>query len=420
MASTLTTFDAFLQTFYNKTKVENLTQSGKPLYSRIKKNEAVSGRTWNAALQYANPQGVAGAGGLSAAQASAGVANGGGNVQGVQWAIQMGDYSGSVSIGDKVLMATRNNVAAFLEDQTTEIDGLYEQFATCLALYLWRNGGGSTGVIGSGGTTATIVLATPSDGFNFEVGESVVASANDGSASGNVLLAGSTFITAIDRTSGTITLNAAQAAWVNGSFLFRSGDFAGNISQVSIMKGVDAYVTASTTPGTLYGVNRNLDVQRLSGCKMAPADIAGKGIEERIQQLGAFMAGRYRAMAASGSYECYLHPEDWQNLSISLQSRGIRSLTDTSTSFNFEFIEVLAGGKRLKVFADPYVVKGSAYILRMENWILGSYGELIRTLNGDGLTMLRAVSSNDYEYRLQAYPAVACTAPGYNGRVALP
>jgi hypothetical protein len=34
--------------------------------------------------------------------------------------------------------------------------------------------------------------------------------------------------------------------------------------------------------------------------------------------------------------------------------------------------------------------------------------------------MLRAATTNDYEYRLQSYPAVTCTAPGYNGRVALP
>lgn len=416
MASTLASFDAFLQNYYSKTKVENLTKAGKPMFQRMKKNEAVGGRTWNLALQYANGQGLAA--NLPAAQTAA--AGSGGNVQGAQWAVQMGDYSGSVSIGDKVLMASRNNIAAFLEDQTTEVDGLYEGMANCLAIYLWRNGGGSIGVIGSGGTTASLTLATPSDAFNFEVGQFLNASANDGTGSGNTLLAGSTFITGIDRIAGILTLNAAQGAWVNGSFLFRAGDFAGNVTQVSIMKGVDAYITASTSPGVLYGVTRTADVQRLSGCKVQASDVAGKGIEERIQLLGAYMAGRFRAMTASGMYECYLHPEDWQNLSISLQSRGIRSLTDTTTSFNFEYIEVLAGGKRLKVFADPYVVKGTAYILRMDNWILGSYGELIRTLNGDGLTMLRAVSSNDYEYRLQSYPAVGNTAPGYSGRVPLP
>lgn len=418
MASTLSSFDAFLKQYYNPQKVENLTMAGKPLFARMKKNEGIGGASagWIVPILYVNPQGVATT--LSAAQtAAAGI---GGNVQGVKWAITMGDYSGSVSIGDKVLMASRNNIASFLEDRTTEIDGLYEQFSNSLAQYLWRNGGGATGVIGSGGTTATLTLATPSDAFNFEVGEFVVASANDGSASGNVLLAGSAFVTAVDRVAGIITLNAAQGAWVNTSFLFRAGDFQGNVSQTALMKGVDAFVTSSTSPGVLWGVTRTTDVQRLSGCKVAAADVAGKGIEERIQLLGAYMAGRFRAMTAGGQYECYLHPEDWQNLSISLQSRGLRSLTDATTSFNFEYIEVLAGGKRLKVFADPYVVKGTAYILRMDNWVLGSMGELIRTLNGDGLTMLRAVSSNDYEYRLQSYPAVSCNAPGFQGRVALP
>lgn len=417
MASTLTSFDAFLKQYYNPQKVENLTMAGKPLFAKMKKNEGVGGKTWNVPILFVNPQGVA-ATALSTAQTSA--AGAGGNVQGVQWSISMGDYSGTVSIGDKVLMASRNNIAAFLEDQTTEIDGLYEQMSNSLAIYVWRNGGGATGVIGSGGTTTALTLATPSDAFNFEVGEFIVASANDGSAVGNVLLAGSTFITAIDRTNGILTTNAAPAAWVNGSFLFRAGDFAGNVSQTALMKGVDAFVTSSTSPGVLWGVTRTTDVQRLSGCKLSTTDVAGKGIEERIQLLGAQMAGRFRAMTAGGSYDCYLHPEDWQNLSISLQGRGIRSLTDTSTSFGFEYIEVLAGGKRLKVYADPYAPKGTAYILRMDNWVLGSYGELIRTLNGDGLSMLRAATSNDYEYRLQSYPAVSCNAPGYQGRVALP
>lgn len=413
MASTLTSFDAFLKTFYNAGKIENLTMAGKPFFQRIKKNTEVGGRTWNSSLQFVNPQGVA-ALNLSTAQGNST------NVQGVQWAITMGDYSGTVSIGDRVLMASRNNIAAFLDDKTTEIDGLYEQMSNSIAQYLWRDGGGSTGKISSGGTTVNLTLTNPQDVFNFEVGEGLVASANDGTSNAHVLLAGSAIVTAVDRIGGIVTTGAAPGAWANGSFLFRQGDFAGNLTQTSVMKGVDAFITTSTAPGVLWGVTRTTDVQRLSGCKIAAADLAGKGIEERIQLLGAYMAGRFRAMTAGGTYECYMHPEDWQNLSISLQSRGIRNLTDTSTSFNFEYIDILAGGKRLKTFADPYVVKGSAYILRTDNWVLGSYGELIRTLSGDGLTMLRAATTNDYEYRLQSYPAVTCTAPGYNGRVALP
>lgn len=418
MASTLTSFDAFLKQYYNPQKVEDLSKAGKPFYAKIKKNEAIGGAGlgWIVPVLVTNPQGTATT--LSQAQTSA--AGAGGNVVGFKWAIGMGDYSGSVSIGDKVIMASRNNIAAFLEDQTTEINGLYEQHSNNLAQYLWRDGGGAIGVIASGGTTTAMTLTRATDAFNFQVGQAVVASANDGTGTGNVLLAGSAFVTAVDRVAGIITIGVAQGAWANASFLFRAGDFAGSVSQTALMKGVDAFITSSTSPGVLWGVTRTSDPQRFSGCKIAAADVAGKGIEERIQLLGAYMAGRFQAMQAGGNYECYLHPEDWQNLSISLQSRGIRSLTDATTSFNFEYIEVLAGGKRLKTYADPFIVKGTAYILRMDNWVLGSMGELIRNLNGDGLSMLRAVSSNDYEYRLQSYPAVSCNAPGFNGRVALP
>lgn len=418
MASTLSSFDAFLKQYYNPQKVENLTMAGKPFFAKIKKNEAIGGASagWIVPILYVNPQGVSN----NLANAQTAAAGTGGNVQGVKWAISMGDYSGSVSIGDKVLMASRNNIAAFLEDRTTEIDGLYEQFSNSLSQYLWRNGGGATGQRASASTNV-ITLVNPQDVFNFEVGEYVIAASDDGSAAADNRRAGNTYVTAVDRINGTITLNSAAAitGFADNDYLFRLGDYAGSVV-TTFMKGVDAFVTSSTTPGTLWGVTRTTDIQRLSGCKIATADTSGKGIEERIQLLGAYMAGRFRAMTASGTYECYMHPEDWQNLAISMQARGTRSLTDSTTSFNFEYIELLAGGKRIKTYADPYIVKGTAYILRMENWVLGSMGELIRTLNGDGLTMLRAVSSNDYEYRLQSYPAVSCNAPGFQGRVGLP
>ena len=413
MASTLTTFDAFLKTFYNKQKVENLTMAGKPLLERIKKNTEVAGRTWNVPVLYVNPQGVSG-GSLANAQTATG------NSKGEVFSISMGDYFGTVSIGDKVMMASRNNIGAFLEDKTTEIDGLYEQVSNSIAQYLWRNGGGATGQRSSISTN-TVTLVNPQDVFNFEVNEYVQAASDDGTGGADNRRTGSTFVTQVDRVSGTVTLNSAAAitSFANNDYLFRLGDYAGSVNTV-FMKGVDAFITSSTTPGTLWGVTRTTDVQRLSGCKVSTTDTAGKGIEERIQLLGAYMAGRYRAMTAGGTYECYLHPEDWQNLSISLQSRGQRSLNDDTAKFNFEYIEVLAGGKRLKTFADPYAVKGTAYILRMDNWTLGSYGELIRTLSNDGLTMLRASTTNDYEYRIQSYPGVACNAPGFSGRVGLP
>ena len=414
MASTITQFDAFLKNYFNPQKVEDLTRAGKPFFGRIKKNEEVSGDQWNVPILIGNGQGTS-AGSLANAQTATG------NVVGAVWKITMGNYFGTVSIGDKVIMASRNNAGAFLENKTTEIEGLYEQFSNDLSMYLFRNGGGATGKIGSV-TGNVITLSDPRDAFNFEVNQFIQLSANDGTNTTDTARAGNTFITQVDRINGLLVVSnfASITGGVANDFIFRLGNLAANGTGALIMHGVQAYITASNTPGTLWSQTRATDVQRLSGCKVAVADVTGKGIEERIQLLGAYMAGRYRAMTAGGTYEVYLHPEDWQTLTISVQTRGIRPLEETDTKFGYEYIDVIAGGKRMKVFADPYCPKGNCFILRMENWVLGSYGQLIRTINADGLTMLRAATTNDFEYRLQSYPEVSCNAPGFSGFVPMP
>ena len=421
MASTLSTFDAFIKEYYTDQKVEDLTKSGKPLYGRIRKNEDVSGDPWVVPILWSNPQGVAAYSLANAQTAGAGV---GGNVSGSKWAITMANYQGTVSIGDKVLMASRNNVGSFLEDKTTEIDGLYETVANSHATYLYRNGGGAVGQIsvleGAVGSNK-FSLVNPSDAFNFEYGMYVRASATDGSDTSGTPRTGSTYVTSVDAVNGIIGVNsvAGITAVAAGDYVFRLGDVVGDTGTL-LMHGVQAFITSSTSPGTLWGVTRTTQVQRLSGCKVPTSAVTGKGIEERLQLLGAYMAGRYRAMTAGGTYECYCHPEDWQTLEISLQARGQRSLTEDETQFGYEYISANLGGKKVKIFSDPYCPVGSAFLLRMDNWQLGSYGQLIRNVAGDGLSMLRAASTNDYEYRLISYPEVACNAPGFSGWVPMP
>ncbi len=409
-SSTIAGFIAFLKNYFNPQKVEDLTRAGKPFFSRIKTNEDVSGDIWTVPILVGNPQGVS-AGTLANAQ------TGQSAVAGIKWLINMGNYFGSTLIGDKVIMASRNNMGAFLENKKTEIEGLYESFANDLAIQLWRNGGGAIGQIQQISTN-TITLTKPQDVFNFEVNEFVMACADDGTNTGTTPRTGSTFVTGVDRKNGTVTLNSAAGitSLGVGDFLFRLGNAVANTSTL-LLHGVQAYITASDSPGALWGVTRSTstDIQRLTGCKMPIADVNGKGIEERIQLLGAYMQGRYRAMTSGGNYEAWLHPEDWHKLNLSCQNRGERSLTEDETKFGFEYINVIAGGKRIKTFSDPYMPQGSGFILRMDNFVLGSYGPLISPVNIDGLTLLRQGTTNDYEYRLKSYPEMSCNAPGFSG-----
>lgn len=409
-ASTLTTFDFALKERYTQTKIENLTLAERPLMAMLPKDEDFQGDVMPIPLIHANPQGMAGS---SLATAQAGMTN----AVGKKFNVTAGDYFAAVELGDKVLKASRGNPGAFLQNKAVEIDGLYEQVADNLETYCFGNGGGS---IGRRASLAgqVITLTTPQDAVNFEEGMIITASANDGSDTAHTIKAGTAgAVTAVNRSGGTVTVTniAGITGHADNDYLFRSGDFKGNTS-VQIIAGLGAFIWSDESPPVLYGMTRTSDTQRLAGCRVASADLNGKGNEERIQLLGAYMTGRFKG---PGPTHGFLNSEDWQNLAISLQSRGTRPLKDDSTRFGFMTLEVVMGGKLVKLYPAARCPKGTAFFLRMQNWKLSSMLGLIHHLNGDGLTMLRKATTNDYEYRLVSYPALWTNAPGYNGRVAL-
>jgi hypothetical protein len=409
MASTVTTFDFALKENYDESEVENLTLSERPFMAKLTKNEDFSGDSLVTPLIVGNPQGIAGSGQATASTNET-------SVRGFKFVATPGDYAASVSIGDKVLKLSRNNKGAFLENQFAEIDGLYEQVADNLAEYLWGNGGQAIGQISAVNTTSNVITLTdPTKAVNFEVGMTIVTSEGDGSDAAHTLQSGSVVVSAVDRINGTVTYTGTDPTGIDADdYIFRQGDFFGDTG-VIVMKGFYAFIDASGAPPALWGMTRTSDPQRLAGCYVPTAQLTGKGVEQRIRLLGAYMAGRYKA---KGPWDLYLHPEDWETLETSLESRGIRALEDDSTKFGFTKLTATFGGVKCSIFSDKNAKKGTCAVVRHKNWKLHSPGKLIQTLNGDGLTMLRK-TSNDYEYRLVSYPILMCNAPGYSGRVAL-
>ncbi len=414
MGSTAATFDFALKERYtNKQVVENLCFADRPLLGKMPRDTEFQGKGHPVPLIYRAPQGISVT--LANAQTNAAINSGAaGPTKGFRFLVTAGDLAGSVEIGDKVIEMSRGNPGAFLQDKQVEIDGLYEQMSDQLAIALASDGGQSLGNSVGNVTTTTVTFANPADARNFEVDMNLEASLASGGAAADALLAGTAFVTAVDVDAGTITINALPGAWNAAGvlFLFRVGTFFGNTTNF-ILYGFRAYINSS--PVSIYSSGaRTADKQRMAGVVVPAADVAGLGIEQRIQILGSRLTGRGKGPGAD-SY--VLHPEDWQTLAIALQSRGTRSLTDDSTSFGYEYLEVIAGGKRAKVYCDRFWPKALCGGLLMKTWTLFSMRELIHPLSGDGLQMLRKSTTNDYEYRLQAYPGLGCNAPGYNGRV---
>lgn len=406
--STLATFDFALKERYTDQKVENLTLADRPLLGMLPKDEEFQGDGQPEPMIYGNPQGIAGSS-LATAQA------GSTNLVGAKFLLLAGDYFGTVDIGDKVIKASRGNPGAFLQNKSVETDALFEQMADNLSAYAFGNGGGSIGRRLSIASN-TITLTNPQDAVNFEIGMILVASADDGSLTSHALRAGNSgAVTAVDPEGGTVTVTNAAGitGFLNNDWLFRSGDFKGNTT-TQIIVGLGGYIWSDNAPPVLYSMTRTAHPQRLAGCRVDAASLVGKGNQERIQLLGAYMTGRYKG---PGPTHGFMNPEDWQNLEIALQARGQRSLTDSSTKFGYETLEVTMGGKKVRIYPDKHCPKGHSFFLRMQNWKFRSMLKMIHTLNGDGLQMLRKGTTNDYEFRLVSYPCLSTNAPGYSGRV---
>lgn len=409
MASTITTWDAFLKERYlDNQVVEDLTHKSHKLLANTKKDEGFTGDGMPYPLIYGNPQGLGGT--FSVAQTNAT------NISGAKFTLTSGDYFGVVDIGDKVIKASRNNPGAYLSNKTAEIDGLYTQCADDLEGFMFGNSGGSIGRRASASTNV-ITLSEPSQAGNFHVGMTVVASDADGSGSSDALRTGSTTVASVDVNAGTVTLTSAAAitSFADNDYLFRQSAFRGSTS-VFIIHGLGSFIWPDSSPPAVYGMTRTADVTKLAGVRVPAAQLVGKNIQERLRLLGVYMTGR---ADGPGADEVYLNPEDWDALETNLMSQGTRALTDTNTRFGFKMLEMTLGGESAKIYSARKCPRGTAFALKQSSWCMMSMGPLFAPQNEDGLEMLRKASSTDYEFRLIMYPTYATNAPGWNGRVAV-
>lgn len=415
--STLTSFDGLLKERYYDSGdfVEKLTYGENPLLGMLEKrgDAGMIGDALPIPLITVNPQGVGGTFSVAQTNAKATVTG--------RFLAETGNYFGVVQIGDKVLKASKRNAGAFLENKMLEIDGLWEQGGENLSIYVWGNGGGSLGVRESI-TGDVVTLATTSDGSNFEVGMSIVASADDGSETGHSLRTNSAtvLVTAVNYAIGTVTLDDQSniGSFANGDHLFRQSDFFGDTSNV-VIKGVQAFITATDSPGLLWGVTaatRATQPQRWAGCRVASINTDGKSIEERMKILISQMMGRFKAKSPTAFF---LHPEDCQKLDTLMGAQVLRQAETKDTKFGYEKIYIATPAGKLPIYADRHCPVGTAFAFRMQNHWMTHLEDLLHPQNEDGFQMLRRDASTDYEMRLISYPAYVNNCPLNHGRVPL-
>lgn len=401
-----TSFDAALKEYYTDEYVREQVYEDNPWYAMVPKLTTLTGDTYVQPVQH----GIA-IGGRSATFATA-LANKDTNKYKKFNVTTVDDYA-MISIGRKVMKQSANNRGAFFEARTREIDGMLKALTRSLAVKLFRNSGGSLGRVGSL-STVTLTLKEPEDVCNFEVGQSLAASANDGSVSTHTLrAAGATnVITAIDRDAGTLTAATAWSTAISGltadDYLFAEGDFQNAVS------GLAAWIptTAPTSGDSFFGVDRSTDVSRLSGSRISAA---GDPIAEALRK-GAARLGREGA-----SPDCvFMSHQKYRDLILELGNKvEYEQAKASDANVGFTGVKIIGSKKPITVFADHNCPDAQAYMLTKDTWRLVSLGPVPDLHDDDGVRMLRESTSDGFEVRASYYANLVCCDPRANAVITL-
>ena len=409
-ANTSNVVNEALKEHYKPERVREMTYKDNPLLAIMPKYERFGGENMPIPLILANPQRRSA--NFKSAQDNTSVSN----VQ--QFLLnRIRDYSFAV-IEHEAIQASQNNADAFVRYATMEIDGAMHSLTRSLAISMYRDGTGSIGTLASdpGTSGAVITLANPQDISNFEVGMALNATAA-ASATGSLINFenGTTdaTVTKVDRDLGQITLNAnTDAALETGSFIFQKGDHStGTARKVS---GLEAWLPSSAPGGSdnFFGVNRSVDATRLGGIRV---DGSSLPIEEALITA----ASRVAREGGTPSH-VFMDYDSYANLEKALGSKvNYARVQSADAEIGFDTLTLQGPKGRMSIVPDHNCIPNVAFMLQMDTWSLNTLGQAPQVLQADGQNMLRVSNLDAYEVRMGYYGNVACTAPGYNARIAL-
>lgn len=424
-AITQSSVSGILKELYDDQKVQWLTYKDNPLMAMVKKEEKFPGKYYPVPVVYGLSQG-----------ASATFANAYGNQTSPQVAeflvTRVADFS-LASIDGQLLAAAQTDPGAFIDGAELMIDAAFQTAVNRLASAMFRNGAGTIGQIaslahvsGSGPYVSTITLTNPDDAVQFEIGQALNDVQNvDGSGSTSTL-ASPQMITAVDRNAGILTVSSAVDAtsdFTANYYLAVQGDLpsssnnnfqpSGSTGTNSLLKlaGLAAWLPMGGPPvsDTFFGVNRNLDTQRLAGVTF---DGSALSLEEAIQQgTGRIAQNGGRVDTGICSYATYTA------LIISLGSK-VQYIDEKIGEIGFRGVQVNGANTVMSIFPDRNCPDGVIYALEMDSWVLRSQNPAPHILKYmDEIEILRVPGVDSAELRVGAYVNFYTNKPGHNGAI---
>jgi hypothetical protein len=295
---------------------------------------------------------------------------------------------------------------------------------------MFRNGAGTIGQIASialvSGTTYTITLTNPDDAVQFDFGQ-VLSAVQFVDGSGTAPTDAAT-ITQVNRNFGVLTVTSATnivADWPATYFLATQGDLpnatnnnfqpAGSTGTNSLLRlaGFAAWLPLGGPPtsDSFFGVNRNLDTQRLAGVTYDGTAISLE--EALLQGTGRIALNGGRVDTGICSYSTYT------SLIISLGSK-VQYIDEKIGEIGFRGVQVNGANTVMSVFPDRSCPDGVIYALEMDSWVLRSQNPAPHILKYlDEIEILRVPGVDQAELRVGSYAQFYTNKPGHNGAIAV-
>jgi hypothetical protein len=340
------------------------------------------------------------------------------NSRKLQWLVPFGTYEGSIRVPHKDIAVSRKDKDAAARALQFDTDLALKQHGAELVRVWFANPGTSLVAAARACAAGVISGLTAQEASNFVPGDQIVVSANDGSSSSHVLVAGSGtgFVISRDLKAGTVTVSTTSggtagqpANWAATNFYFREGEFLPGTND--IMTPLQAYLPQAVATSTLNGVDRSID-SILSGFCPADASLTGRSGMSRIKRTVNEHREQLGYMSENSEIDCvYANPTDWGRIEEELHTQLQRS-PDVSQKDGYTALTCETANGPLMIVSEPQVPRGRYFILAQGdiNWHSPN-GAVAEMVDQDGSIVSRMANSNDLELRPVSYIATVMGAP---------
>lgn len=407
-----------LKELYDQQKVQWLTYKDNPTLAMLKKIETFPGKYYPVPVVY----GLGGGGSASFASA---YNNQSSPLVAEFLVTRVADFR-LATIDGQLLAAAQTDPGAFIDGAELMIDAAFQDATNRLSSAIFRNGAGTIAQIASvanvSGSNYLVTLSDSDDAVQIEVGQVLLAVQNvdaSGSAPTDVAT-----VTAVNRSAGTFNVTCSTniaSNWPATYWLAVQGDLpttsnqnfqpSGSTGTNNLLKiaGFAAWLPLAGPPvsDTFFGVNRNLDTQRLAGVTFDGSTLSLE--EALLQGTGRIALNGGRVDTGICSYSTYTA------LITSLGSK-VQYIDEKIGEIGFRGVQVNGANTVMSIFPDRSCPDGVIYCLEMDSWVLRSQNPAPHILKYmDEIEILRVPGVDQAELRVGSYVNLYTNKPGHNG-----